>query len=220
MHMDIDQKLSQWDLSGHDFSNQSLGTRDFSGKCLKAVNFSGAHLGCANFRGADLRGANLSYANLGAADLSGADLRNADLRGANLNATILDGADLRGCSGYEQDIPAMALPPYLSKNLDFVETDEYQRAKDSGFWPISYWGRQYQLNENSQQLSAVSPLWEEIKSHLGEMIFSDRETYREVLLVQQFKQYSQWAYMISQKGFERLATQLGLDITFRPELND
>lgn len=218
--MDLDQLLAEWDLSGHNFSNQSLGTRDFSGKCLKGAKFSGAHLGCASFRGADLRGCDLTYANLGSADLSGADLRNADLRGANLRAAKLDGADLRGCSGYQHDEAQTVLPSYLSKNLDLVETDEYQHAKTSGFWPISYWGRQYMLSENNQCLSSVMPLWQEMKSHLGEMIFSDQETYREVLLVQQFKQYSQWAYMISQKGFERLTHQLGLEVTFRPELND
>lgn len=218
--MEREQLMQQWDLSEHNFSNQSLGAQDFSGKCLQRCNFSGAHLGCANFRGADLRGSNLSYANLGSADLSGADLRNADLRGANLKSAKLDGADLRGCSGYEAVLPQDMLPSYLSKNLELVETDEYQQAKDTGFWPISYWGRQYMLSENSQTLSSVMPLWQEMKSHLGEMIFSDRETYREVLLVQQFKQYSQWAYMISQKGFERLTVQLGLDVCFRPELND
>lgn len=219
--MDLDALLKQWDLSDQNFSNLSLGSRDFSGKCLQRSNFSSAHLGCANFRGADLRGCNFSYANLGAADLRGADLRGADLRGANLNAADMAGADLRGSSGH-QGLGAMetTLPAYLSKNLDLVETDEYQHAKNSGYWPISYWGRQYMLSENQQQLCAVMPLWQDMKRHLGEMIFSDRDTYREVLLVQQFKQYSQWAYMISQKGFERLTVQLGLDVSFRPELND
>lgn len=213
--MHIDQILNEWDLSGTDLSGKSLGGCDLSGKNLRGADLSYAHLGGANLRGADLRNANLYQANLGAADLTGADLRHADLRQANRVGTIFIGADMREAMGVQET--AEALPNYLVRHFDFEETQEYADAKREGFLPLTHWGSRYQVSNNGQALRANDTAWKVIKNQLGELIFGDKQAYREVRLVQKYKHYSQWAYMISQSGFEQIAQKLGLRISRREE---
>lgn len=202
----LEQLLQQRDWHGANFSGQSLGGLTLSGKIFRGADLSHAHLGGADLRWADLRNANLQNANLGAADLSGADLRYADLRGANLNGTILDGADLRHAQ----------LPPQESKlalpGLELEITEDYQAAESAGYLPMSHWAQAYRLADNNKTLYRNRTAWHLLKSQFGEVVFSDREAYREVRLVKQYKQISQWAYMISRRGFERIASTLGLHL--------
>ena len=93
------------------FSNAQLTGRDFSGQTLRSAEFSNANMELTNFAGADLRGAVLSASGMSKANLHGADLTNAmvdqvkftgaDLSDAVLVETILlrsifDGADITG----------------------------------------------------------------------------------------------------------------------------
>lgn len=211
--MDLDHILNTWDLSGQDLAGKSLGGCDLSGKNLRGADLSYAHLGGANLRGADLRNANLYQANLGAADLTGADLRHADLRQTNRVGTIFIGADMRESMGAQDSHEA--LPNYLVRHFDFEETQEYSAAKAEGYLPLTHWGNQYQVSNNGKALRSNDTAWKVIKNQLGELIFGDKQAYSEVRLVQKYKHYSQWAYMISQKGFEQIATKLGLHISRR-----
>lgn len=214
--MDINHILERWDLSGADLSGKSLGGCNLAGKNLRGADLSYAHLGGANLRGADLRNANLYQANLGAADLTGADLRNADFRQTNRVGTIFIGADTRETIGFSNT--PEALPSYLVKHFDLEETEEYLVAKQEGFLPLTHWGAHYQVTENGKPLRTSDSAWKTIKNQLGELIFGDKETYLEVRLVQKYKHYSQWAYMISQKGFEQMAKKLGLQISQKSEI--
>ena len=200
--------LEQQDFSGSDLSGYSLGAMDLRGKNFRGADLSHAHLGMCDLRGADFRNANLHHANLGAADLRGADMRYCDLREANLVGAVLEGADMREVIGFETEtsLASMVKPVVLE------ETDDYLSAKNEGFFPLSHWGKKYSLNRNNKTLYKSLSSWRNLKSHLGESIFSDRTTYSEVRLVQQYKHYSQWAYMISKKGFERISQKLGLSI--------
>jgi len=197
--------LARDDWSGANLSSMSLGCCDLRGKIFRGTDLSYAHLGYADLRGADLRNADLTGANLGAADLRGADLRHCDLRNTNLVETKLDGADLR--DGMLEQPNA-----YLrSVNIPWTETEEFQAAKEAGFFPMSYWGEQYQL-DGAGTLYHDKKSWSNIKKKLGILVFGDRETFEEVRLVQQYSNYAQWAYMLTRKGFERMIRQLGLNI--------
>lgn len=213
--MKVEDILRKWDLSGADLSSKSLGGCDLSGKNLRGADLSYAHLGGANLRGADLRNANLYQANLGAADLTGADLRHADLRQTNRVGTILIGADTREAMGIKDS--ADNLPSYLVRHFDFEETEEYAQAKLEGFLPLTHWGTQYQVAGKDKSLRTSDSIWKTIKNQLGELIFGDKDTYREVRLVQKYKHYSQWAYMISESGFEQITQKLGLAIKPKEE---
>ncbi|MCB1052819.1 MAG: pentapeptide repeat-containing protein [Acidobacteria bacterium] len=189
-------------------SGFSLGHCDLSGKCFRGADLSFAHLGCSLLRGSDLRNANLRHANLGAADLTGADLRYSDLRSANLSGAILLGADLRESM---QDEPLASSGPLLVPHLDLEETEAFSQAKDDGFFPLQHWGHQYQL-ATGETLYKSPIMWPQIKRKLGGLIFGDTQTFKEVRLVQQYKHYSQWAYMLSRTGFERVMNSLGLKV--------
>lgn len=206
--MDLDKVLAKQDLSDINFSQMSLGGRNLSGKDCRRADFSGAHLGYADLRGADLREADLSNANLGAANLTGADLRGANLTNTNLEKAQLEGADFRNAIGLH--LNSKALVSYLLKSIQLEETQEFINAKEDGFFPISHWGRYYLTEDDHCTLSADPKTWRRIKGRLGELIFGDRQTFNEVRLVKQYKQYSQWAYMISRYGFERMIKQLNL----------
>lgn len=209
--MKIEEILQARDLSGQNFSGMSLGGCDLSGKNLRGADLSYAHLGGAILRGTDLRNANLHQANLGAADLTGADLRYADLRETNLKGAILVGADLRECMGLKQ-FPVMPHYSELYPEPRLEETEDFANAQQDGYFPISHWGSQFSLMTNNRELQANDTIWCNIKDHLGELIFGDRTTYKEVRLVRQYKHYSQWAYMISKKGFEQMVQKLGLSV--------
>lgn len=213
--MDVKQVLLTWDLSGADLSGLSLGGCDLAGKNLRGADLSYAHLGGANLRGADLRNANLYHANLGAADLTGADLRDADLRHSNRVGTIFIGADIRNAMGLKEDTDPV--PTYLVRHFDFEETEDYTKAKQEGFLPLAHWGNSYQVADSGQPLRASDTCWKMVKNQVGELIFGDKKTFREVRLVQKYKHYSQWAYMISQSGFEQIAKKLGLHLQNRKE---
>jgi hypothetical protein len=206
--MNLRTILKERDLSNIDLSNHSLGDCNLAGKNLQAANLSETHLGGATLRGADLRYANLRNANLGAADLTGADLRFSNMTGANLNGAILDGADFRQAVGV--DLYARASLSKLIKPMRLEVTKEYEQAKNEGFHPISHWGRGYTIGGDT--LSRSPSAWKAIKEELGEKIFGDKETFDQVRLVQHYKHYSQWAYMITRQGFERIASSLGIQI--------
>ena len=209
--MKLEEILETRDLSGANLSGHSLGGVNLSGKNLRGADLSFAHLGGAVLRGVDLRNAILNQANLGAADLTGADLRYADLRDANLKGAIWMGADLRECMGLRQY--PIAPPSHLLKQDPLLEeTEDFAEAKKEGFHPISHWGKAFALSANDSDLNQNDTIWRNLKDHLGDLIFGDRNTYKEVRLVRQYKHYSQWAYMISKKGFEQMAAKLGLKI--------
>ena len=207
--MEEDTLLQQTDLRGANLSGMSLGGRDLRGRNLRGADLSNAHLGGANLTGADLRNANLSHANLGAADLTGADMRFCDLREANLNHTILDGTDLRDVIGLSLDSNAPISA--LVKPLKFEVSPEYEIARQEGFHSLSHWGKAYSL-EDGDTLYKNSGVWDLVKRKLGDAIFSDRTTCGQVRLVRRYKHYSQWAYMISKQGFERIASSLGIHV--------
>lgn len=76
------------------FSNAQLSGRDFSGQTLPAAEFSNANLFQTNFANANLRGAVMSAsimnkANLHAADLTYAMVDQANLTDANLSDAVL-----------------------------------------------------------------------------------------------------------------------------------
>ena len=207
--MSVKRILEQSDLAGQDLAGCSLGACDLSGKIFRGADLSHAHLGNANLAGADLRNANLYKANLGAANLTGADLRYADLREANMAETILAGADLREVIG----LPVSAPVPLdqMVRAIELEETEDFVSAKEAGYFPLSHWGKTYALT-NGKTLYRNRSAWQNVKAKLGDTIFGDRKTFGEVRLVQQYKQYSQWAYMISKAGFERIASGLGLTV--------
>jgi len=203
--MERHEILERDDLSGENLQSASLGFCDLSGKNFRGADLSHAHLGYSDLRGADLRNANLFAANLGAADLRGADLRYCDLRNANLEGAQMVGADIRE-GFFEKQVPQKA------KTHDFwTETDEYQGAQDEGYFPVSHWGEHYSI-VGSGTLYRDKKRWSSIKSKLGILVFGDKETFAEVRLVQQYQNYAQWAYMVTRKGFERMANQLGINI--------
>ena len=208
--MEINRILEQQNLAGVNLNSCSLGGLDLRGKNLRGADLSHAHLGNANLSGADLRNANLSHANLGAANLTGADLRYSDLRHANLAAAVLDGADLREVIGLDMsaDLPMAS----FVKPVNLEITEDFQKAQEEGYFPISHWGKIYALNDG-QTLYKDSGAWKAFKSRFGDSIFGDRRIFSEVRLVKQYKNYSQWAYMVSKKGFERIALGLGLQVT-------
>lgn len=196
-------------LASLNLSGLSLGCADLSGKNLRGADLSYAHLGCAKLMGADLRNANLRFANLGAADLRGADCRYADLRDANLAGALVEGADFRECIG--QAPVDIATPPRAIDHIFLEETRAYRDAQNEGYLPIGDWANRYTL-EDGDTLHRALPQWQVMKRRLGTVIFGDRQTYREVRLVQQYKHYSQWAYMISRQGFERIASLMGFRV--------
>ncbi len=202
--------LEKQDLSGANLNGSSLGGLNLAGKNFRGADLSHAHLGNANLSGADLRNANLSHANLGAANLTGADLRYSDLRHANLSETILKGADLREVIGLDMSAP-LPMATFV-KPMNLEVTEDFNQAQEEGFFPISHWGKIYSLNDG-QTLYRDSGAWKAFKSRFGDSIFGDRRIFSEVRLVKQYKNYSQWAYMVSKKGFERIATGLGMNIT-------
>ncbi|MDJ0838215.1 MAG: pentapeptide repeat-containing protein [Acidobacteriota bacterium] len=206
---DMAELLIKDDLSGVELSGASLGGRDLRGKNLRGADLSHAHLGGADLTGADLRNANLYKANLGAAKLVGADLRYSDLREANLSGCDLTGADLREAQGLHLDSP-VPLAEFV-RPLTFEETEDFQKAKEAGFYPLSYWGQSYAGNDGNTLYKNRST-WLLLKERLGDAIFGDRKTFAEVRLVRQYKEYSQWAYMISKRGFERIAKQMNLTL--------
>ena len=201
--------LKQDDLSGAELSGVSLGGRDLRGKILRGADLSHAHLGGADLTGADLRNANLYKANLGASKLIGADLRYSDLREANMSGCDLTGADLREAQGLNLDSP-VPLAEFV-RPLTFEETEDFQEAKDAGFFPLSYWGQAYAGNDGNTLYKNRSN-WLALKERLGDAIFGDRKTFDQVRLVRQYKEYSQWAYMISKSGFERIAKQMNMKL--------
>ena len=206
--MNKNEILSSQDLAGADLSGASLGGMNLAGKNLRGADLSHAHLGAADLSGADLRNANLNQANLGAANLRGADLRFADVREANLAGANLVGADLREAIGLESTSHSAAA---FVKPVVLEETDDYLSAQQEGYLPLAHWGKNYKL-DNGKTLYRQQLVWKQLKGKLGDSIFGDRTTFSEVRLVQQYKHYSQWAYMISKTGFERIATGLGLNL--------
>jgi len=200
----LEELLGREDLSGCNLSGLSLGHCQLSGKCFRGADLSFAHLGCSQLRGADLRNANLRHANLGAADLTGADLRYSDLRSANLAGAILLGADLRESL---RDEPLEPAGPLSLPNLQLEETQAFLQAKEEGYLPLQHWGRQYSL-PTGETLYKNPILWNRIKKRLGAQVFGDSQVFEEVRLVQQYKHFSQWAYMLSRKGFERVMASL------------
>ncbi|XP_062189978.1 thylakoid lumenal 15 kDa protein 1, chloroplastic isoform X2 [Phragmites australis] len=79
------------DLTGKDFSGQTLIKQDFKTSILRQVNFKGANLLGASFFDADLTSADLSDADLRAADFSLANLSKANLTNANLEGALVTG---------------------------------------------------------------------------------------------------------------------------------
>ena len=207
--MDISEVLRRPDLSGMDLSSYSLGGKDLRGKIFRGADLSHAHLGHADLRGADLRNANLYQANLGAANLSGADLRYSDLREANLTGAILTGTDLREAIGLDRvSINSIST---LIKPITLEPTEDFLKAQKRGYFPLSHWGKSYHL-DGGDTLYKNTTVWGRLKAHLGDTIFGDRKIFSEVKLVQQYKDYSQWAYMISRRGFEMIAGGLGIPV--------
>ena len=207
--MDITRVLQEQDLSGANLSGMSLGGRDLRGKNLRGADLSYAHLGNADLSGADLRNANLCNANLGAANLTGADLRYSNVCDANLSDCILNGSDLRDVVGLNLTAP-LPISSFV-KPIHLEETEEFIEAKRKGFFPISHWGKSYSLADG-RTLYKNPGAWQALKTRLGDVIFGDRKTFSEVRLVKQYKHYSQWAYMVSKNGFERIADGVGLKI--------
>lgn len=207
--LSTEEILSLNDLSGQDLSGASLGGAQLRGKNFRGADLSHAHLGAADLSGADLRNANLNRANLGAANLVGADLRYADLREANLKNSNLNGADLRECLGLDADSPVEL--SYLVRPVNLEETEEFSSARDSGYHPLAHWGKHYSL-DTGKTLYKNETVWLQLKKELGDSIFGDRKIFSEVKLVQQYKEYSQWAYMISKRGFLRIAKAMGIKV--------
>ncbi len=207
--MDIVQVLEEQDHTGANLSGCSLGGCNLKGKNFRGADLSNAHLGNADLSGADLRNTNLRNANLGAANLTGADLRYSDLRDANLSDSTLNGADLREVIGLNLTAP-LPVSSFV-KPIHLEETDEFANAKKHGYFPISYWGKAYALVDGSTLYKSTGA-WQALKARLGDAIFGDRKTFSEVRLVKQYKHYSQWAYMVSKKGFERIAAGVGIKI--------
>ena len=207
--MNVETVLEQKDLSGVDLSSASLGGCDLSGKILRGADLSNAHLGGANLRGADLRNANLSNANLGAANLTGADMRFSDMRGANMRDAILLGTDLRDAIGFQQE-PVVVSTKKRKTRMEV--TEEYRKAEKEGFYPLSYWGKNYAI-AGGERLDEDTTAWLTLKNHIGEAIFGDRGAFSEVRLVKRHKHYSQWAYMLTKKGFEHITSKLGLNLS-------
>jgi len=201
-----------YDFAGADLSGRSFGARDLRGANFRGADLSYAHLGGADLRGADFRNANFYKANLGAAILSGADMRYSDLREANLAGADLTGADLREAIGLDVSAPVPLAS--LVRPLMLQETDDFVSAKEDGYFPLSHWGQAFAV-ANGKTLCKNLSIWRKLKNQLGETIFGDRTTFSEVRLVQQYKEYSQWAYMISMRGFLRIAAGLGLELEKR-----
>ncbi len=208
-----DEITDRQNLAGLNLSGYSLGGCSLAGKNMRGIDLSYAHLGNANLRGVDLRNANLRHANLGAADLTGADLRYSDLRGANLEGCILLGSDLRESMRDEpmQSGNSVSMPHAVM----LEETEAFTQAQHEGFLPLAHWGQAYKI-VGGDTLNKNRSSWQKIKRKLGGVVFGDRETFNEVRLVQQYKHYSQWAYMISKSGFERLAQVMGFEIVPKP----
>ena len=209
MKMSMEQLLEQQDCSGMNLSGMSLGNSDLRGKNLRGADLSNAHLGYADLRGADLRNANLNNANLGAANLTGADLRYSDLRNANLKEAKLSGADLREAIGLNLSAP-LPVNSFV-KPIHLEETEEFEKAKADGYFPISHWGKNFALVDG-QTLCKSTSAWSSVKSKFGDAIFADRRTFSEVRLVKQYKHYSQWAYLVTNRGFARIAESMGLQL--------
>lgn len=197
--------LEKEDWSGANLQSASLGYCDLRGKNFRGADLSFSHLGFADLRGADLRNANLFAANLGAADMRGADLRYCDLRNTNLNGAQLEGADLR--EGFLEEGPVQK----RVLNSPWTETEDFKKAQEEGFFPVSHWGEKYQL-EGAGTLYHDQKSWSFIKKKIGALVFGDRETFEEVRLVQQYTDYAQWAYMVTRKGFERMTQQMGIKV--------
>jgi len=208
--MNIHECLERDDLSGEDLAGMSLGCRDLRGKVFRGADLSNAHLGGADLSGADLRNAILFKTNLGAAKLNGADLRYSDLRQANLRGADLSGADLREAIGL--DIGAPVPLSDLVRPVAFVETDDYRSAVEEGYQPLAFWGQSY-AGADGNTLYKDRHAWAELKNKLGDVIFGDRKIFGEVRLVRQYREYSQWAYLISKRGFERIARTMGLSVS-------
>lgn len=79
------------DLSGRDFSGQTLIKQDFKASNLRQVNFKGANLLGASFFDADLTGADLSNADLRGADFSLTNAAKANFTNANLEGALVTG---------------------------------------------------------------------------------------------------------------------------------
>lgn len=206
----VEEILERQDLSGMDLSGMSLGAANLRGKNLRGADLRSAHLGAADLSGADLRNANLQKANLGAATLRGADLRYCDVRDTNLVGADLEGADTRETLGLTIEAPVPLA--HLIKPVKLEETEEFNAARGRGYHPLNHWGERYVI-DGGHTLYKNETVWVQFKKQLGDAIFGDRQIYREVKLVQQYQQYSQWAYMISKRGFLRIANSLGLKVT-------
>jgi uncharacterized protein YjbI with pentapeptide repeats len=201
--------LARRDLAGMDLSGFSLGAADLRGKNFRGADLSHAHLGSADLSGADLRNTNLYKTNLGAANLTGADLRYADLREANLAGALTKGADFREAQGLSLEAPVDF--HYLVRPVQLQETEDFADAKQHGYHPLTHWGREFALDTGTT-LYKNQTVWLQLKRQLGDQIFGDRRIFSEVKLVQQYKEYSQWAYMISKKGFLRIAKTMNLKL--------
>ncbi|MCB1042927.1 MAG: pentapeptide repeat-containing protein [Acidobacteria bacterium] len=204
-----DEILERHNLAGLNLSGYSLGGADLSSKNMRGIDLSYAHLGNANLRGCDLRNANLRNANLGAADLTGADLRYSDLRASNMEGAIILGTDFRE-SMRDEPLPADIVT--VQRSIMLEETEAFSQAKNDGYLPLAHWGQAYKL-EGGDTLNKNRSSWQLIKRKLGGVVFGDRDTFKEVRLVQQYKHYSQWAYLLTQTGFERMVGLLGFKIT-------
>ncbi|KAH7445292.1 hypothetical protein KP509_01G001200 [Ceratopteris richardii] len=79
------------DLSGRDFSGQTLIKQDFKASILRQTNFKGAKLLGASFFDADLTGSDLTDADLRGADLSLTNAAKANFTNANLEGALVTG---------------------------------------------------------------------------------------------------------------------------------
>lgn len=79
------------DLSGKDFSGQTLIKQDFKASNLRQSNFKGAKLLGASFFDADLTGADLSDSDLRGADFSLTNAAKANFTNANLEGALVTG---------------------------------------------------------------------------------------------------------------------------------
>lgn len=124
------------DLSGRDFSGQTLIKQDFKASILRQVNFKGAKLLGASFFDADLTGADLSDADLRGADLSltnasKAKFANANLEGALVTGnTSFKGADITGAD-FTDVLFRDDQRNYLCKIADGVNTVTGNATRDT-----------------------------------------------------------------------------------------
>ncbi|KAF7034764.1 hypothetical protein CFC21_045737 [Triticum aestivum] len=126
------------DLTGKDFSGQTLIKQDFKTSILRQTNFKGANLLGASFFDADLTGADLSNADLRNADFSLANVTKVNLTNANLEGALVTGnTSFKGSNIYGADFTDVPLRDdqrdYLCKIADGVNTTTGNATKETLF---------------------------------------------------------------------------------------